>query len=303
MGATTTQGLLISGFTNTNSITVVHDLDRLNLNYRVVCSGTSRPDLVQSASFIDGNERNAFTVNLVSNETGFVQILDSDIYSINLPTPENNTKLVDLPQASEITDTFVSGVTLNSTTLELERTEGKSTLTTDLSSINTDRFVSGGTFNKATSNIDFVGNSSETTFSVGFDIIQQDRQIISLDSSDTTSSTFVDFDTPLSLTTGNLGGTGDYIIRFSCFFENNNNSENAFVISVDGTEASNSEVMFEVNGNQVKNRSRDISTIHLAKNITNGTVIKALYKTTNGTLLTSKANLVIDGIRTNNNIS
>jgi hypothetical protein len=167
----------------------------------------------------------------------------------------------------------------------------------------TDKFVSGGTFNKTTSNIDFVGNSSDTTFSVGFDIIQQDRQIISLDSSDTTSSAFVDFDTPLSLTTGNLGGTGDYIIRFSCFFENSSNSDNTFVISVDGTEASNSEVMFEVNGNQVRGRSRDISTVHLAKNVTNGTVIKALYKTTNGTLITSKANLVIDGIRTNNNIS
>lgn len=135
MGATTTQSLLISGFTNTNSITVVHDLDRLNLNYRVVCSGTSRPDLVQSASLIDGNERNAFTVNLVSNETGFVQVLDSDIYSINLPTPENNTKLVDLPQASGITDTYITGATLNSTTLELERNNGLADVTADLSSI------------------------------------------------------------------------------------------------------------------------------------------------------------------------
>ena len=66
-------------FYNTNSITIVHGLDTLNLNYRVVCSGISRSDLVQSTSFVDGNERNAFTVNLVSNETGFVQVLTSDI--------------------------------------------------------------------------------------------------------------------------------------------------------------------------------------------------------------------------------
>lgn len=116
--ATTTQSLLISGFTNTNSITVVHGLDRLNLNYRVVCSGTSRPDLVQSASFIDGNERNAFTVNLVSNETGIIQILDSDIYSINLPSPENNTKLVDVLENQFLIDLYQSGstTTLNEST-------------------------------------------------------------------------------------------------------------------------------------------------------------------------------------------
>lgn len=114
----TTKSLLTSGFTNTNSITVVHGLDTLYLNYRVVCSGISRTDLVQSTSFVDGNERNAFTVNLVSNETGFVQVLTSDIYSINLPSPESNVKLVDVLENEFLLDIYQSGTTttLNNST-------------------------------------------------------------------------------------------------------------------------------------------------------------------------------------------
>ena len=62
----------------------------------------------------------------------------------------------------------LSGVTFNSGSglLTLTRNNG-GTLSTTISGLtSTDQFVSGGTFNTGTDNIDFVGNSTDTTFSV-----------------------------------------------------------------------------------------------------------------------------------------
>ena len=62
----------------------------------------------------------------------------------------------------------LSGVTFNSGSglLTLTRNNG-GTLSTTISGLtSTDQFVSGGTFNISTDNIDFVGNSTDTTFSV-----------------------------------------------------------------------------------------------------------------------------------------
>ena len=143
--ATNNQLLLTSGFTSQDSITITHSLDRLNLDYRVIVGDVSRPDLVNDVLFTSGNERNEFTIRLTSSNTGVIQILDTDRYPTNLPTPENNSKLVDLPQASGITDTYVTGATLNSTTLELGRNQGLSDVTADLSSIDGTVTSVGGT--------------------------------------------------------------------------------------------------------------------------------------------------------------
>lgn len=126
--------LFKQGFTGT-STTVTHNLDRLNLGYRVVCSGSSRPDLVRDIIFTSGNERNEFVIRLNSSNVGVIQVLDDNRYSANLPTPENFIKLVNLPQPDDIPNTFVTGGTLNSTTLELKRNEGQSDVDIDLSSI------------------------------------------------------------------------------------------------------------------------------------------------------------------------
>ena len=427
--ATNNQLLYTQDFTGT-TFTVTHNLDRLNLDYRVVCSGSSRPDLVQSIQFTTGNERNSFDVYLTSSNVGTLQVLDTTKYPVNLPTPENNVKLDGLPQASGITDsyvtgatlnsttlelgrnqglsavtadlssidgtvtrvdgagavngltltgsittnggltlggtlainngdwsgtdlsivnggtgqgtaqnainslsqvssatnehvltkdtstgnatwkaggggtdTFVTGATLNSTTLELERNGGLADVTVDLSSIDTNTFVSGGTFNTTTDNIDFVGNSSDTTFSVDMGIIQHDRQSIDVSGSDITSSSYVDFTNSLTLTTGDLGTNGDYLITFNCYFDNNSDSENWVIFNINGSTVASTERMHEIKGNNQKREDRIITVTHLASNVASGTVIKVQGKTTVGTFGLHRGTLIIDGIRTTNNIS
>jgi hypothetical protein len=138
-------------FTGT-TVTVTHNLDLRDVGYRVVCSGQSRSDLVQNMNFTEGDERNSFVINFESENEGHVQVLGGDIYPTNLPSPENNVKLDNLPPASGITDSYVTGATLNSNTLELSRNQGLSTVTADLSSIDgtVTRVAGGGTVNGLT---------------------------------------------------------------------------------------------------------------------------------------------------------
>jgi hypothetical protein len=111
-----TNTLLYKQFFTGNTITVTHNLNRLDLNYRVICSGTSRPDLVQNITF-SSDERNSFIIDLNSYNLGTIQVLDSDVYSLNLPSPENNLKLVDILENQFLLDIYQSGTTtLNETT-------------------------------------------------------------------------------------------------------------------------------------------------------------------------------------------
>ena len=438
------------------SITVTHNLDRLNIESRVVCSGKTRSDLVNDINFTNGNERNEFVMTLTTSNVGSISLFDNRDFPINLPTPErinigsqvgfisgttlngdilelnrtgglsalttdlstidndryvtgatlNSTTLeigrngglsavtadlssidgtvtrVDgvgsvngltlggsittngdltlggtlsinnddwsgtdlsivnggtgqgtaqnainsLSQVSSATnehvltkdtstgnatwkaggggtDTFVTGATLNSTTLELERNGGLADVTVDLSSIDTNTFVSGGTFNTTTDNIDFVGNSSDTTFSVDMGIIQHDRQSMDVSGSDITSSSYVDFTNSLTLTTGDLGTNGDYLITFNCYFDNNSDSENWVIFNIGGSTVASTERMHEIKGNNQKREDRIITVTHLASNVASGTVIKVQGKTTAGTFGLHRGTLIIDGIRTTNNIS
>lgn len=134
------------------SITVTHNLDRLNIESRIVCSGLTRSDLVDSIEFTSGDERNEFVIKFISSNVGTISLFDNRDFPINLPSPENNVKLDNLPPASGITDSYVTGATLNSTTLELSRNQGLSTVTADLSSIDgtVTRVDGGGTVNGLT---------------------------------------------------------------------------------------------------------------------------------------------------------
>ncbi len=104
-------------FTGT-TVTVTHNLDLRDIDYRVVCSGESRADLVQNMNFTDGDERNSFVIDLKSYNIGYIQILGGDIYPTNLPSPESNVKLVDVLENEFLLDVYQSGSTtqLNNST-------------------------------------------------------------------------------------------------------------------------------------------------------------------------------------------
>lgn len=380
-------------FTGT-TVTVTHNLDLRDVGYRVVCSGQSRSDLVQNMNLTEGDERNSFVINFESYNEGHVQVLGGDIYPTNLPSPENNVKLNGLPQASGITDSYVTGATLNSTTLELGRNQGLSNVTADLSSIDgtvtrvdgggtvngltltgsitenggltlggtlainngdwsgtdlsianggtgvstsqdaineltqvgsatneyvltkdtstgnalwkaggggEDTFVSGGTFNTTTDNIDFVGNSSDTTFSVDMGIIQHDRQVADIPTwSPSGPSSYTDIP-GASATTGNLGANGDYIIIFNANWQvTTKNKQADFQILVGGSVQTISE---RGHSNAKQNEDYTISSSIMVSDIASGTIIKVQGKVNSNNLSIQRGTLIIDGIRTTNNIS
>ena len=152
--ATNNQLLYTQSFTGT-SVTVTHNLDRYNLDARVIVDGVSRPDLINGVEFTTGDERNEFVMGLVSNNTGIIQLLDTTKYPINLPSPER------INIGSQVG--FISGTTLNGDILELNRTGGHPNLTTDLSTIDNDRYVTGATLNSTTLEIGRNGGLSAVT--------------------------------------------------------------------------------------------------------------------------------------------
>ena len=137
------------------SITVTHNLDRLNIESRVVCSGKTRSDLVNGINFTNGNERNEFVMTLTTSNVGNISLFDNRDFPINLPTPER------INIGSQVG--FISGTTLNGDILELNRTGGLSALTTDLSTIDNDRYVTGATLNSTTLEIGRNGGLSAVT--------------------------------------------------------------------------------------------------------------------------------------------
>ena len=134
-------------------------------------------------------------------------------------------------------------------------------------------------------------------------IIQHDRKSVDVTGSDITSGTYTDFTNSLTLTTGDLGTSGDYLITFNCYFDNNSDSENWVIFNIGGSTIASTERMHEINGKAQRGEDRIITVTHLASNVASGTVIKVQGKTDSGTFGLHRGTLIIDGIRTTNNIS
>jgi len=114
----------------------------------------------------------------------------------------------------------------------------------------------------------------------------------------TTSTTLVDI-TSTTLTTKNLGGTGHYIITYSCEFQSNKDDKFIqFSLSVGGA-ALLSQRTTGVGGKNVS--WRNFSMTHLAPSVASGTIIKMRVLTENGEALTvASRELVIDGVLSSN---
>lgn len=75
-------------FTSTDTVVVAHGLGRYNIVVRLVVGGEERSDLIESVMLDPADPRNSLTVNLTSVQTGFVQIMSSDVSAAGLATPE-----------------------------------------------------------------------------------------------------------------------------------------------------------------------------------------------------------------------
>jgi hypothetical protein len=122
-----------------------------------------------------------------------------------------------------------------------------------------------------------------------------DRQQVQTNTDFATSSqTPVDI-TSTTLTTKNLGDVGHYIVRYSCEFEYNQDSEFLqFSLSVGGATVLE-ERTAGVGGKNVS--WRNFSMTHLAPSVASGTVIKMQVLTEDGEdLVIASRELVIDGV-------
>ena len=126
------------------------------LNFRTLSGGTNTSlttigDTIRVDVTIPPGSNTFVTGGTYNDITNTITLTRNDAVNINI---------------TGITDTYVTGVTLNGNTLELERNEGLPTLTVDLSSIDTNYYVTGGTYNSGTTSIDYVGTVGFTPFSV-----------------------------------------------------------------------------------------------------------------------------------------
>jgi len=76
-------------FTSTASITVTHNLDRLQVAVLVRIGDVARNDLITTVTPLDTDPRNAVVVTLDSAQTGAILVVDTDYVFANIPSAEN----------------------------------------------------------------------------------------------------------------------------------------------------------------------------------------------------------------------
>jgi len=76
-------------FTSTASITVAHNLDRLQVAVMVRVGNVTRNDLITTVTPLTSDPRNAVVVTLDSAQTGAILVADTDYVFANIPSAEN----------------------------------------------------------------------------------------------------------------------------------------------------------------------------------------------------------------------
>lgn len=271
-------------FTDSTNVTVTHNQNKVGLGVMVTSGSNARPDIINYIKFTPGNERNEFVLNLTNQSTGHVIVVESDYIWTNTPAPE-------VVQA-------LSGSCIEPSTGDICLGTSGATIKF-LGNIE----LSGSGAYSGSFSGSYAGDGSQLTgvsANVSFD--RQQATIASSDSVSDNSTSYVDM-ANATLTTGNLGGAGDYVINFSCKMSNSTKDKYQYIIlNVGGSNIQASERAFYSDGGE-NNKSYTMSTSYLAENISNGTVIKVQYKTTGGTFSVDDATLVIDGLLASGNVS
>jgi len=98
-------------FSAVSSVTVTHNLDRLQVGVMARIGSVTRNDLIASITPLNSNPRNAVVVMFHGTETGEILITGTDYVFANIPTPEVATALGNALTGSAFSGSFTSTLT------------------------------------------------------------------------------------------------------------------------------------------------------------------------------------------------
>ena len=110
-------------FASTATVTVTHNLDRLQVAVLVRVGNEARNDLIESVVPSTSDPRNEVVVTLSSAQSGQVIVLDTDYIFANIPTPEAASRggsTVHTNVAGEIAGVAAKGTPVNADLLLIE---------------------------------------------------------------------------------------------------------------------------------------------------------------------------------------
>ena len=92
--------LYVQSFSSVSSVTVTHNLDRLQVGVIARIGATSRNDLIYSIVPSISDPRNEVVVTFVGTQSGEILISDTDYVFANIPTPENSAQVSQLTSSA-----------------------------------------------------------------------------------------------------------------------------------------------------------------------------------------------------------
>jgi len=92
--------LYVQSFSSVSSVTVTHNLDRLQVGVIARIGTTSRNDLIYSIVPSISDPRNEVVVTFVGTQSGEILISDTDYVFANIPTPENSAQVSQLTSSA-----------------------------------------------------------------------------------------------------------------------------------------------------------------------------------------------------------
>lgn len=85
--------LFRQGFTSTDTISITHNLDRVQLGAMVLVGGVSRTDLIDNIELDPADPRNSLTITLTSSQSGTVVLVDMNVALASIRNPQETADL------------------------------------------------------------------------------------------------------------------------------------------------------------------------------------------------------------------